>query len=580
MLRLAIALGGAVLALAFPVTARAQTTELLPAVTYTDDVQFTPHGPVAIHVVHAPRPVGLYRLRPALSNESVTRRETLSAMEKRLSSQGTAVGINGDYFSFKDGHPSGMLMRDDTLVTPPLSGRSSMGINADGTIDVRREKFLGTWHGLGAWRSLSALNAPPKPDGVALFTTDYGPATPQIPGSLAAVLSPIDAATPGVDLLAPVADERENASIELEPGTAVLVARGAAAAKLATEAPLGSNVTIRLTLQPDWPGVVDAIGGGPMLVQNGRPVFQAGEAFATSQLAPRAPRSAIGQLADGRLVLVAVDGREHGYSVGLTNFELAQTMMRFGAVRAMALDTGGSTTLAFDGTVLNRPSDGRERAIATALLLVYTGVYALPPKEAVVSPNGDGVADVQRLSYRVVRPSNVTVTLFAPDRAIALKQTTPEQPGGHAVAFPPPPVGSAGTSGVAEGTWSLTVSATDDQGATSSATRRFSVNSTIGFLRVSPPTIPLPPGGREIRITWRQARAARLRVRVETLQGVLLRRLANASYEPGLNAVVWKGIRKDGRRAFGGTYRVVVTATNSLGSVSLERLLRIQRVGG
>ncbi len=575
MRRLAIVLGGAALALAFAATAHARPAEmpreLLPGVTYEDVVQFTPHGPVSIHVVHAPRPVGLYRLRPALSNESVTRRETLSAMERRLSSEGTAVGINGDYFSFKDGHPSGMLMRDATLVTPPLAGRSSLGISSDGTIDVRRERLVGSWHGLGQWRSLAAFNAPPKPNGIALFTSDYGPETPQVPGSLAAVLSPIATATPGTDILAPVADERPNASISLEPGMAVLVARGSAAATLAQDAPLGSNVTLRLTLQPDWPGVIDAIGGGPILVQDGRPVLRAGEAFATSQLAPRAPRSAVGQLADGRLVFVAVDGRERGYSIGLTNFELAQALMRLGAVRAMALDSGGSSTLAFDGTVLNRPSDGRERAIATALMLMYSGVYAPPPKAAIVSPNGDGVDDVQRLSYRIVHPSNVTVTLVGPDRTIALQQAKAQQPGRYAVSFPP-------AGGAAEGRWTFTVSATDDESTTSSATRRFSVNTTIGFVRVSPPAVKLPPRGRRIRISWRQAHSARVSVRVETPQGTLLRRVANASYGPGLNAVVWNGIRKDGRRAFGGTYRVVVTATNAVGSVSLDRSLRIRRV--
>jgi hypothetical protein len=251
-------------------------------------------------------------------------------------------------------------------------------------------------------------------------------------------------------------------------------------------------------------------------------------------------------------------------------------MMRLGAVRAMALDTGGSTTLAFDGALLNRPSDGRERAIATALLLVYSGVYALPPKVSVLSPNGDGADDVQHLSYRVVRPSNVTVTLVAPDRTIALQQTSAEEPGTHTVAFPP--AASTGASGVAEGAWTFTASATNDQGVTSSATRRFVVNSTIGYLRVTPPVVALPPRGRQIRISWRQSRAARVTVRVETMQGVLLRRLANASFGAGLHAVTWNGIRKDGKRAFGGTYRVVATAANAIGSVSLERLLRLHRV--
>ena len=91
---------------------------------------------------------------------------------------------------------------------------------------------------------------------------------------------------------------------------------------------------------------MDAVGGGPLIVQNGQPIFRALEMFTSSQLSLRAPRTAIGQRADGRIIFAAVDGRQPGYSTGMTNFEMAQTMVRLGAVTASALDSGGSTTLA------------------------------------------------------------------------------------------------------------------------------------------------------------------------------------------------------------------------------------------
>ena len=122
----------------------------------------------------------------------------------------------------------------------------------------------------------------------------------------------------------------------------------------------------------------------------------------------------------------------------MTTFEMAQTMVQLGAVQAMQLDGGGSSTLAFEGTVLNRPSDGRERPISTALMLQYYGVYAPPPREAVVSPNGDGVAEAQALSFKVVRPSEVTVTLTAPDGTVAFQETGRARPGRSTVPFPPP----------------------------------------------------------------------------------------------------------------------------------------------
>ncbi|HLE98742.1 MAG TPA: phosphodiester glycosidase family protein, partial [Gaiellaceae bacterium] len=380
LLRVALA-GLAVLAVSLFSVERAvaQPTVLFPGVTYETSVQFTPHGPVTLHVVKGPQPVGLYRLRPALSNESVVQRETVSSMQRRLSSSATSVGVNGDYFTLRDGRPSGITLRDGVLVTPPISSRSSIGVTLDGLLDVRRVGFRGTWRGLGQRRSVNFLNRAPGGNGVSLFTSDWGSATPAIAGAYAAVLAPFPPATPNVDLSALVTATAESGPVAIVPGTAVLVARGNAAARLREEAPVGTTLTVRLILQPDWSTVSDAIGGGPLLVRDGKPVYRANETFTTRQLAPRGPRSAVGQRADGRILLVTTDGRQPGYSVGMTNYELALALTRLGAVRAMALDGGGSATMAFEGTVLNRPSDGRERSIGNALMLQYFGVYAPPP---------------------------------------------------------------------------------------------------------------------------------------------------------------------------------------------------------
>src|SRR5918999_1858215 len=150
VLRPALASGLAALAAGFALAAPAgaQTPQqLFPNVTYERGIQFTPHGPVALHIVRGPKPVGLYRLRPVLSNESVLNRETVSSMQKRLATQATSVGVNGDFFSGADGRPSGITLRDGVLVTPPNHARSSVGVQLDGMLDVRRVSFRGTWRG-------------------------------------------------------------------------------------------------------------------------------------------------------------------------------------------------------------------------------------------------------------------------------------------------------------------------------------------------------------------------------------------------------------------------------------------------
>ena len=569
--------------------AGAQPTPLFPGATYEQTVEFTPHGPVSIHVVRGPRPIGLYRLRPVLSNESIVQRETLSAMQKRLSTQATSIGVNGDYFSPSDGRPSGIFLRDGVLATPPNPSRSSAGVTLDGLLDVRRVSFRGTWRGSGQRRALNFLNKAPGTNGISLFTPDWGSTTPRVAGAFAVVLGSFPFATPNTDLAVPVASAGPATSVRIQPGSAVLVARGNAAAKLQAEALPGSVVTLRLILQPDWSVVSDAIGGGPVLVRDGVPVYRSNEAFTIAQLAPRGPRTAVGQRADGGIVFVTTDGRQPGFSVGMTNFELARTLVRYGAVRGMGLDGGGSSTMAFEGTVLNSPSDGRERAVSTALMLQYYGVYAPPPLEAVVSPNGDGVAEEQRLAYKVVRPSTVTATLTAPDGTIAWQESgIAREPGAYEVAFPPPAVppvppaegqqAPAEPIVPAEGRWTLTVSSTDDQGLSSSTTRRFAVNSTLASLRVAPARIVVRNTGGRAEIRWSQARAARVKVTIETPEGIVVRTVSAAATQPGDQAVVWDGKAGNRKPIAGGRYVARIAATNELGVVSLTKAITVRRV--
>ena len=562
----------AVLSLAVVLGAPAEAAPrvLWPGVTYELGVQFTPRGPVAIHVLRGPRPGGLTTLEPVLSNDTVVDRETLTSMQRRLASQATAAGVNGDYFTFATGRPSGVLMREGGLVTPPNAERASAGITTDGRLEVRRASFVGGWRGLGGNRVVRSLNAPPTADGSALYTDRYGPATPPLPGSVALVLFPFPAPTPEVDLVAPAVELRAGGgAVPIPAGGAVLLARGQSAAALTAETAVGETVTVRLSLRPTWPGVLSAFGGGPQLVRDGVPLYRSGEKFTTRQLGPRAPRSAVGQLADGRVVLVAVDGRQPGYSVGLTSFELAQALVRLGAVTGIGLDSGGSTTMAFDGRLLNRPSDGRERSISTGVMLLYRGVFA-PEPPALVSPNGDGVAESPGLGYRIVRPSSVTITVRAPGGAAPLTSTASQLPGTYPVPFPP----TGGAPGA--GKWSLEVSAVDDVGQASAITRTFVVDDTLGFLHV-PRLRAVPPQGREISLTWRLSRSARASVTVLDETGKLVRRLLGGARLPaGEQRVVWDGLGAN-RRRLTGRYTVRVVVASEVGRSELTAPIVLRR---
>ena len=563
----------AALVVAAPATAASKKQALMPGVSYERAVQFTNHGPVALHIVRGPKPTGLYELRPVLSNESIQGLERVTAMQERLAGEATMVGINGDFYNFDSGRPSGVLMRDGVVDSPPYGDRSSVGISAEGVVDVRRIQFFGTWKGLGQRRSVNDVNQLAGANGISLFTPSYGASTPPQAGAVTAVLSPFPPATPNTDLVGPVVAVGNGAGTPIPAGGAVLVARGTAGQKLREEAPIGTGVALRLIFRPQWAGITQAIGGGPVIVRNGRPVFRSLEAFEPNQLVPRNPRTAVGQLANGSVIMVATDGRRPGYSVGMTNFELAQTLVRLGAVTGSAFDAGGSTTVAFEGELLNRPSDpSGERPVSTSLQLMYYGAYASSLRP-VVSPNGDGVDETQALSYKVVRPSNVTATLTAPGGEVAFTETVAREPGTYEVAFPPVPADpNAPPAEPAEGRWQLEVAATDDIGRASRTRERFSVNNTLGDVKLARRAITVRARGKQFQQAGVDVtRPARLRVTVETRSGVRVATIAvRRIQEPGRFLVRWRGTTRGGRAlVYGGNYVLRFRAANELGVVEL-----------
>ncbi len=139
-------------------------------------------------------------------------------------------------------------------------------------------------------------------------------------------------------------------------------------ADLVRALPTGADV--RLSTRLGFAGAVDLIGGTPQLVVDGLPAVAGDLDGDGSAFFQRQPRTAVGTTADGTLLMVVVDGRQPGYSAGMTLRELSTFMRSLGAVNAMNLDGGGSSVMWVNGLVVNRPSDGFERNVATALVVL------------------------------------------------------------------------------------------------------------------------------------------------------------------------------------------------------------------
>jgi hypothetical protein len=536
--------------------AAAQPVPLMPGVTYDQQVQFTPHGPVGFTVITAPPPGsagGLYRLGPVLAAGTIRgARERVADLEREVSGSSTAVGVDGDFSTGSDGHPAGIVVDAGAYLHGPSAARSSIGVDSTGMLQIGRITFAGTWKGSGQRHPVAGINQTPKGSQTVLFTPAWGGATPDIATAAAVVLEPFPVPAPNTDLTATVTTVGTGATV-IPPDGAVLVSTGAEAANLQAETASGSDITIRLILPSSWATVTDALGGGPLLVRNGNAVFHTSENFASDQLAQRDARAAVGQLADGRIILVAVDGGQPGYSVGMTTYELAQTMARLGARTAAALAYGKPVTAAFDGQLLSRPADRSGAPVKEGLLIQYFGVYAPPVSTPVISK--DNQTTVEQLEYKVVRPSSVTAVVIGPNGVVHPVDSGSRDPGIYTFTW---------NTYDAEGTWHWNIKATDDLGRNSVADQSFQYDLTISALKVP----KVSRGGAKIAFTL--ARPASVTLQIKTSFGTVVETNPPAELAPGAQSLSWDGRAATGTAAPAGSYVAHITAVSSVGTIELS----------
>ena len=124
---------------------------------------------------------------------------------------------------------------------------------------------------------------------------------------------------------------------------------------------------------------IDITNGVPQLIKNGKiDITWEQEKSSKSFVETRHPRTAVAKLKDGKFLMITVDGRQPGVSVGMNLNELAAYLLELGAVNAMNLDGGGSTTMFLDGKVVNKPSDKEgERKISDTILVTLRKKPAL-----------------------------------------------------------------------------------------------------------------------------------------------------------------------------------------------------------
>lgn len=358
-------------------------------------------GAQAVHVARL-RPGSRFALRAVVSGQAVGGGlETTSSMCRRVR---CLAGINGDFFSWGSGEPVGGLSIFGQAIRSPVHNRPQLVIGGGTGVSLAAD----IWRGLvtladGRSVTLDGVNAGLRGGKVSLFTAAYGKTT-GLPQGTTEIRVQITQPRPplrlGETARIRFLDIRHVGNAPIPGDGAVLAANGAAAQALDTiwwqmsHGRLPYEASVRVESSG---GARDSIGGGPVLLRDGRRAFTI---VPKGLVQGRHPRTIVGWNREGEVFLVTVDGRQPGYAEGMTLLEATALMARMGATDAINLDGGGSTTFVSRGRVANSPAEAitkrvrrhrrwvtvavgrRERAVATALVIVPVAL----PKKAAAKP--------------------------------------------------------------------------------------------------------------------------------------------------------------------------------------------------
>lgn len=329
-----------------------RTTQLAGGVTYTYAQEELNGRPLVSYLVSV-APTARLQLRPFSAAGMYNGRGSVA---KQAAQRGLVAAINASYFD-TDGWVIGNVKDKENFVAMDSTPRSGYVASESEQQIVRDLAYTGTLSlPDGRLLTLKGMNRARIANDLVLFNAYYAASTKtnqfgrevKIKNGRVVAIS-----TAG--------------NMPIEADSVVISGHGVNADALASLR-LGDHVTLTQTLGNTLAdAATTVVSGGPLLVENGSVHVRTAE----EQIAPdiargRAPRTALGLKKDGTLLLLVVDGRSSA-SAGLTLTELAQYLVKLGAVSAVNYDGGGSSEMVINGKIVNNPSDGRERAVSIGL---------------------------------------------------------------------------------------------------------------------------------------------------------------------------------------------------------------------
>jgi hypothetical protein len=359
-------------------------------------------GPWVVNILEVNTKIFQGKIVPELGTGIVPGREKVSSIAAR---KHALAATNGGYFVMgptdgTEGDLTGVSMIEGNLISEAVKGRTSAILTKSGrNVRIARvETHLSVVSSDGKMRYMDGLNRKPglirgcggvgvtptdrpKHDFTCIDTSELIQFTPIFGKNTDAG----EGTEVVLDSTGKVTELRNRRGGAIPKDGTVLSGTKGAADWLRSHAKVGTRITINSTILANRTSLpVDKttgiINGGPRLLRNRKMNITA---FAEGFQKPenpesfyrfgdrRNPRTLMGVKADGTILLVTVDGRLPGYSVGANLEESAKIMKSLGATDAINLDGGGSTTMTIGSQLIMHPSDHTgERPVGDAILII------------------------------------------------------------------------------------------------------------------------------------------------------------------------------------------------------------------
>ena len=354
-------------------------------------------GGAAVYVAEMDRDAKNLGFDIELANSQILRRETITSATRRLKKEGIQplAGVNGSFGIREDSYGRGGMIfnlhiQEGELVSipklidrwgysPPSPwGETSFGITPNGEFLLEAVQLNGKLHIGEETLTIEAINqicdsyCP-----VVLYTPRFGRSTLTrrcYEFTLKKLTLPLTGKYTSRFVVTAV-NPRGNSIIPADG--AVLAIEPRLAIRWYKKISKSTTGVLDIALTPEkWQTVQTGIGGNLRLLRNGEIEPELAEfgrtrghsAYRHSNAAHRHPRSALG-FNHEKLFLIVIDGRQSGYSMGMTLYQMADFFNDIGIKHAINFDGGSSSALWALDRIVNKPAHGYERRIFNVAMI-------------------------------------------------------------------------------------------------------------------------------------------------------------------------------------------------------------------